>query len=261
MNNELLGTPTKYDDNWRNSKVILKLVAILALLVIVLVAMLRDRIVNQQQWQVQVAGQGRVAYQPDIAVVNLGAQVERVYAADLALKQLNDKMNKVVTAIKGVGILAEDIQTQSYNLQPQTDYRNGISVPLGYIANQQLSVKVRKITEDDLVGKVIAAATAAGANQVNSITFDVSNLDDLKQQARLKALTDARERADNLAEAAEVKLKKVVGWWENIVQAPGVNTSYYGVGGEGKGGAVGSPQIPTGIQEIIIDINVSYLIK
>ncbi len=259
----MLGTSAKINWEWRNPKIVILLVALVLLAVIVVVSILRDRFVNQTQWQVQVVGEGRVAYQPDIAIVNLGVQVERVWAADSALKQLNDKMNKVVAAIKGAGIAAEDIQTQNYNLQSQTDYRDGISIPLGYLASQQLLVKVRKITEGDVVSKVIAAATSAGANQVNGITFDVSNLNDLKQEARIKALADAKERASSLADAAGVRLGKVVGWWDNIIQAPGINNVYYGVGGEGKGGGgvISTPQIPTATQEIIIDINLSYLVK
>ena len=49
----------------------MRLVGYVLLATIVIVAILRDRIVNQPQWQVSVTGQGKVAYQPDIAVVTL----------------------------------------------------------------------------------------------------------------------------------------------------------------------------------------------
>ena len=103
---------------------------------------------------------------------------------------------------------------------------------------------------------MIAEASKAGANQVNGVTFDVANLDDLKQQARLQALANARARADETAKAAGVRLKRVVGWWENYIQSPDSGQAF----ADGKGGG-GMPMVPAGEQEIIVEVNVNYQIK
>lgn len=244
-------------------KITLWIIAILALAGVVTVSIIRDRIVNPIQNQVSVVGQGRVSYQPDIANVTLGVQIDKVAKAEDALNQLNDKVNKIVTAVKAVGIAQEDIQTQNYSLSPQYDYVNNVSSLAGYNANQQLIIKVRKINENqDLLSKVIAEATKVGANQVNGIAFDVSNIEDLKQQARVKAINDAKSKAGSLAEASGVGLGKIIGWWENVVQAPGIgNTTYAdGKGGMGAGGGV-TPTVPTGTQEVVIEINLNYRVK
>lgn len=249
----------------KSPKFILKLVGIILLAGIIIVSIIRDRIVNNPQYQVSVSGQGKVAYTADIAIVTLGAQVDKVRTAEDALKQLNDKMNKIIEALKKSGVKDENIRTENYTLTPQYDLIGGVSKVTGYNANQQLSVKVEGIDKDqNLVSSAIKAASAAGANQITDIKFDVSNLNNLKQEARLKAIADAKSKSANIASAAGVKLKKVIGWYENIIKAPDTTFPYYGYGlgggGEG-GGGVPAPQIPAGSQEIIIEINLNYEVK
>ena len=249
--------------SWSNPKFIRRVLGMLLIAAVVIVALVRDRIVNNQQWQVSVTGQGRVSYQPDIANVTVGVQIDKAATAELALNQLNDKITKVVAAVKAAGVAADDIQTQTYSLYPQYDYKDTVSKVSGYSANQQLTVKVRNADKkDNLVSKVLAEATKAGANQVVSVTFDVSNINDLKQQARLKAMADARSKVKDQASGAGVRLGKVIGWWENIIQAPGVfNPAYGGMGGIERGGPVTAPQVPSGTQEVIVEVSLNYRVK
>ncbi len=246
---------------WRQPKAMLSLVGIVLLAGIVTVALLRDRIVNVPQWQVNVTGQGKATYQPDTAEVTIGVQVDRAYSAELAMKQLNDKMDKIIAAVKAADVPAEDITTQNFSLYPQYDYRDGVQTSGGYSANQQVVVKVKKLNESkEKLAKVIGDATTAGANQIVGVNFSVSNLEDLKQQARIKAIQDARGKAGSLADAAGVRLGKVVGWWENVVQAPG--PQYYGEKAYGMGGGGGSsPTVPAGDQEIVVEVTVNYKVK
>ena len=248
---------------WCEPKFILSLVGMLLLTSIVVVAVLRDRIVNQPQWQVNVLGQGRVSYVPDIANVTLGVQIDKSKTAEEALNQLNDKIGKIIKAVKEAGVQADDITTQNYSLYTQYDYRDNISILAGYNANQQLVIKVRNIANDNLpIAKVIAEASKAGANQVSGVTFDVSKLEELKQEARLKALQDAKAKSGGLAAAVGVRLGEVVGWWENVVQAPGINNQvYYGEKGGMGGGAAPTPQVPSGSQEIVIEVTLNYKLR
>lgn len=244
-------------------KVAVYIVLIVALALVAIVSIVRDRIVNYPQNSVSVTGQGKVTYQPDIAIVTLGVQIDKVAKPDEALNQLNDKITKVVAAIKALGIAPEDIVTQNYSLYPQYDYVNNVSSLSGYSANQLITVKVRDIkTVPDKVSRVIAEASRAGVNQVSGVSFDVSSLNDLKQQARVEALGDANAKAVKMASAADVKLGEITGWWENYVQGPGQGAMYYG--GSDKGGMGGgsvSPNIPSGSYEIIEEMNVTYKLK
>lgn len=244
-------------------KTAIAIILILVLGSIAAVSILRDRIVNYPQYQVSVIGQGKVSYQPDIATITLGVQIDKVAKADEALSQLNTRITSIVAAVKAQGIAPEDIVTQNYSLYPQYDYKDNITTVSGYNANQQISIKVRDLKNNpDKISQVLVEASKAGINQVLGINFDVSNLEDLKQEARLKAMNDAKIKAVDMAGAAGIKLGDIVGWWENVVQAPGTQVTAYDSGKGGAGGASYVPStIPSGNQEIIIEMNVSYRLK
>lgn len=251
---ETMGTGQKY-----NHKFILKLVGLILFFLLLALALVKERFVNNNQWQVSVTGEAKINYTPDTAKINLGVQVDKYYSAEAALNKLNESVAKVVAAVKEAGVADADIQTQNYSLSAQYDYLNSVSRVGGYNANQQIIVTVRNIAEQkDAVSKVIAAATKAGINQVNSIGFDSSKIEDLKQQARLQAIADAKTKAQAIAKAAGVKLGKVVSWWEEYP----VDTSYY-YGGKGgsDAAAVSSPTIPTGSPDLILRMNLSYRVK
>ena len=238
------------------------IIGLLVLGAIVSFAILRDRFVNQQWRTVTVTGQGRISYNPDLAIVTLGVQIDKIAKPDEALNQLNSKVAGIVSALQSAGIASEDIQTQNYSLYPQYDYINNASKVTGYNANQQLVVKISGYDKDQSrLSQAIAAASKAGANQVNSLTFDSSQMNDLKQQARLAAISDAKDKSAALAETAGVELKEIVGWYENYINpTPVYSTMDYAHGGMGAGGEV-SPQTPAGERAVVIEIGVNYNIK
>jgi uncharacterized protein YggE len=246
----------------RGAKVAIIIVAILAATGVAVVSILRDRIVSQQFRQVTVVGQGRVAYQPDTAILNLGVQIDKATTSEEALNKLNEKITKIVAAVKAENIPDSNVTTLNYSLYPQYDYKDNISQVTGYNANQQVTVKIDAYDQDrDHLNRVISAAAKAGVNQVNSLMFDYSKMNDLKQMARLKAIADAREKGIYMASAAGVELKDIAGWYENMVINPNTYNSYnQGGGGMGGGGYV-SPQTPVGSQEVVMEVSLTYNLK
>ena len=252
---------TPMPSSHKDPRFIIKLVGMLLVAGIVIIAIIRDRIVQNQQWQVSVVGRGTVEYQPDLATITMGVQIERAGTAASAINQLNQQMQKVVAAVQNAGVAQDAIQTNAYSLYPVYDYVPERSILIGYGANQLLNVKITDLpANQELLTKVVEEATKAGVNQINGITFDVKNVDELKQQARIEAIGEARASANRVASAAGVRLKRVVGWWENFVQLPG-GDQFYMDGKGGGGGAVTSPVIPTGKQEIVVEMSLNYLVK
>lgn len=251
----------------RHGKKIILILAMVLLTVIIIVSILRERIVNEDQNQTIIYGQGKVAYIPDMATIVLGVQVDKASTAEEALKQMNDKVAKIIDAVKTAGAEEKDIQTSAFSLNPQYDYTDGRSAVSGYNANQQLTIKARNINENkELSGKIISAANGAGANQIISVNFAVSSVNDLKQQARIKAITDARSKSDALFKTAGMKHMEVIGWFENMIQSPdspSYNNYGYGIGGGEMAVAksASTSQVPSGTQEIIIEIGVNYKAK
>jgi uncharacterized protein len=234
--------------------------------VIIIMAIVRDRIVNQPYREVQVLGTGKVAYTPDIAKVTLGVHIERG-TANAALTDMSTTIESVLTAVEALGVSRDKITTHNLSVYPQYYYPSESAPRVsGYTADQQLTIEISVASSSpDLVGKVIQAASAAGANQVQNISFDVSNLADLKQQATIEALEDARSRAKTLADAAGVKLGKVHGWWANPIYVPGQPMPYdgYGYGGDMRmeANSGGGMSVPVGSSEIIVEVNLNYGVR
>lgn len=244
------------------NKTIVVIIGLVLLTAVIITAILRDRIVNQQFKNVTVTGQGKVSYTPDIAIVTLGVQIDKVAKPEEALNQLNVKVASIVKEIKTAGINPEDIQTQNYSLYPQYDYKDNVSTVSGYNANEQLVIKVSGYDKNpNKLSQVIAAASRAGANQVNNLSFDASNMNELKQQARIKAIEDAKLKSSALASTAGVELRDITGWYENLINPVPVYSSVdYGKGGIGAGAATPA-STPAGDREVIIEIGVTYNIK
>jgi hypothetical protein len=248
-----------------DKKYVLIILGMVLLAAIVIASILRDWITNDMQSQVSVTGQGKVSYQPDEANVSLGIQVDKAPTAENALKQLNEKMTKVVEAIKTVGIPEEDIKTQTYNLSPDYDYNQGTNFVSGYNARQSLTVKVKNIDKNkELTSRVVSAANGAGVNNVNSVNFGVSDLNAIKQQARVKAIEDAKNKAADLFKAAGIKPGKIVGWYENEgglggAQPMAENKMLSVDSGRAAGSAL--PELPSGNQEMVVEIGVNYEVR
>jgi uncharacterized protein len=246
-------------------KFVVAVILVLAVTAIAIVSILRERIVSSQQNQVSIAGQGKISYQPDIATVTLGVQIDRAATADSALQQLSEKVAKIVTSLDSLGIKKEDVQTQAYTLNPQYDYKDNVSTVAGYGANQKLTIKVPDIiNKPEVVGQVVAQAGSTQANQVQGVEFTVSNVNDLKQQARLLAIADAKTKSVGLAQATGVKLGKVLNWYDNVLQAPDLTSlNNFGYGGSDVAMAKSAtpPQVPAGTQDIIVEVGLTYEVK
>ncbi|SFT33072.1 hypothetical protein SAMN02910356_00023 [Selenomonas sp. GACV-9] len=161
-----------------------------------------------------VDGEGTGIAAPDRATVTI---VVTTQATD-AGKAQNDNAwttEQVNKAIKALGIEAKDIQTNNYSFRPNyrtaENHRNEIS---GYTVNNSIIVIVRDINK---TGKVIDAALGAGANQIHSLDFTASNTQAVRKEALMKAVQDARDKADVLAKGLG---KRIVGI-QNVSESTG----------------------------------------
>jgi uncharacterized protein YggE len=105
-----------------------------------------------------------------------------------------------------VGVAAKDVQTAQLSVVPQQPYDPQTGRPSGaptYVVDHVLSVRVRAIEN---LGDVLGQSVAAGANQIQSVGFRVSDPSKLESEARAQAMAEARSRAEQLAQAAGVQL-------------------------------------------------------
>lgn len=165
-------------------------------------------VINNQQQGISVNGQGKVAVTPDISILTLGIQSQELSVASAQVKAI-DSMNKVVSVLTGNGIANKDIQTQRFSIQVVTKYDNTAQkeVVVGYMVTNVVTVKIRTI---DNTGSIIDAVAAVGGDliRIEGINFSVDDPTTSYNQAREKAVADAKEKADKLAKLAGVTLGK-----------------------------------------------------
>ena len=150
-------------------------------------------------------GEGLVKQAPDRAWVTIAAE-SRARTAQEAQRLNTDAMTAVIEKIKGTGVAADAIQTTGYNLQPEFDYANGKQTLRGYVARNQVQVRVDALAK---TGEVIAAAVGIGATSVSGVRFDLKDRDAVERQALTQAVRDARRRADAAAAGASLQIDRV----------------------------------------------------
>ena len=156
---------------------------------------------------VTVTGEATVTAAPDAAVIRVGVSSQGKTAR--AASDANAKeMTAVLAAINQTGIADRDIQTSWLSLQPQYDpSKAGAARLIGFQANNQVTVKIRDIGK---LPAVLDRAIAAGANEMSGIEFVVSEQSKLLDKARAEAIADAYRKAELYANAAGMKVGRVV---------------------------------------------------
>lgn len=151
-----------------------------------------------------VSGRGVAEAAPDRALVTVGTQVTRPTAQE-AQGLAGATMMQVLKQVTALGIPRERIQTVEINLYPQR------RPPSGDISGYQ-AVQRAVVTVDDLglVGRVIDAAVASGANLLNGVSFTLKDPAAYRTRAFTAAVQDARSTANALAAAAGVTIMRVV---------------------------------------------------
>jgi len=155
---------------------------------------------------ISVTGEANVSVAPDQAQIDAGVTSDAKTARE-ASDAINAAMGKVLLALKGVGIEEKDYQTSRLSLQPQfaTSSKAAERPPgiVSFRASNRVTVRMRDVTK---VANVIDVLVGAGANDIGGINFTVTRASKHLDEARKKAIADARRKAEIYAKAAGVTL-------------------------------------------------------
>ncbi len=164
-----------------------------------------------------VTGVGEVFVVPDMAMVTLGVSNINEKASD-AMRANSASMASVFKALKDAGIETRDIQTMQLSLNPRWNRTTSNNVPriTGYEAVNTVKVRVRAL---DTVGTVLDVLSQAGANRINQIGFGIQKNRPHQDEARKRAVADARTKAELYAQASGVELGVVISLSENSATA------------------------------------------
>lgn len=164
--------------------------------------------------ELAVTGTGKIDVTPDIANVDIGITVSSSPSVADTQQKINTVNNKIIEEIKKLNIKAEDIKTSNYSINPEYDPVKGTQSTKAYMGNANIRVKVKDISQ---VSKVVETATAAGANQILGVAYAVDDVAKYREEARNKAIENAKDQANKLSSNLGLKIGKITNLVENSV--------------------------------------------
>ncbi|MFH1101251.1 MAG: SIMPL domain-containing protein [Methanobacteriota archaeon] len=172
-------------------------------------------VIEEEPGQITVTGSAVVTTEPNQVAIMLEIQALHLKAAT-AKNQVSTLLNKVLTALRNLGLNNKDIQTTGYRIQPEYEYNYNTRTFVGYRVICSLKITVKNL---DKAGTVIDTSVDAGS-LVTSITFELSieKQEELKLQALQEAAVDAKEKAEVVASA--------LGYTVDRVKTISVNAQY-----------------------------------
>lgn len=162
-------------------------------------------------------GKSSLSTEPDEAQVTLGI-TRKENDLKTAQSNANEIISNLTNQLVALGIKKEDIKTQNYNISPNYDYQSATQKIVGYSVEVSVVVSLKQDNFDKL-NKVVDTGTAAGANQVGNVSFQLSDVKEkeIRKQARGEAINDAKQNAEELARLSGIRLGRVINVYEDTV--------------------------------------------
>jgi uncharacterized protein YggE len=151
-------------------------------------------------------GQAVLKRAPDQAFIDLAVET-RTQTPKQASAANAQAMTAVQEKLRSLGLPADALRTQGYQLNPEFDYVNGRQVPRGYVARNSIEVRVDRLEQ---LPEVIDTGIAAGATNAGAIRFDLRDRTAAEREALKNAVADARARAEAAASGAGLTIARVL---------------------------------------------------
>jgi hypothetical protein len=203
---------------------------------------------------IHTSATGEVTTTADQAEISVSVQTEnmdpkRAQAENAAI------MADIIAALKGAGVAESDLKTTGFSMYPVYDESGSIFAKniKYYRVTNTLLITVKDITK---TGELLDLTVANGANNVNGVTFTLS---DEKQQAlRDDALTEAvrlaRADADTVAKAAGLTITGV-----REITTGGAYVPYARAEMSYANGKVAATPLQPGEMTVSASVSISYI--
>jgi len=207
---------------------------------------------------VSVTGTGRVTLVPDRFTFNVGVQTNAP-TVDAAVNENNERVAKVIAALKAAGAKPEEIQTSGFSIYPQQDYQQGQPPRLlGYQVTNSITVRKKEVAS---ASKLLQVAIGAGVNTASGINFEVSDPARGRDQGLKAAYDDARAKARLLAQAAERTLGRAINITEGAEATPQPRPMMGRVMAAKAEAVVTEVPVESGSQELSFTVSVVFELK
>ncbi len=251
----------------------------LVLLVIGSVFLLAQTVLAVKSWKVTddkagspeitVTGEGEAFAVPDVATFNYSVTEEGKTVKE-AQDKATTKTNAALDFVKKSGVEEKDVKTVAYNVNPKYEYQTksclpgtycapGKEVQTGFQVSQTIEVKVRDTTK---AGDILTGVGALNVQNVSGLNYTVDDETKVQQDARAKAIADAKVKAEQLAKDLGVKIVRIKTFQESNNGFPifyAETASVRNQAMDAKGGAV--PSLPTGENKVTSNVTITYEIR
>jgi len=214
-----------------------------------------DRSLILTQGMAEVMGQNDSA-RISVSVVTQGRNLEQVSSENAG------KTKAVIQAVKGLNIKDLKLKTSNYRVTPQRDYKARPPKIKGYEVHNAIEITLEGFEPEPLsknVSMMIGKALESGSNNINHIQFYIKNKSALEKEALKQSTREAMDRARTLAEAAGVKLKRIVSLSTQPIYIPTRQHMLRAAGMKTEASA--APPIEIGESQIRVQVSIAYEIE
>lgn len=221
---------------------------------------------------ITVSGTGEAIAVPDVARITFSVRARRSDVPSAQI-EVTEKSNTITKQLKDAGVSEEDMKTVGYNIYPQYEWRQdtivcvtypcpqppGRQVFLGYDVVQTTEITIRDIKK---AGEIVQIVGDQSPDTVSGPSFEVDDIEKVREEARLQAIEHARAQAEVLADALGVSLVRVLSFSDG-----GYSTPYYEKGAgfaieeQARDEAVAPPEILPGETNIVSTVTIQYEIR
>ncbi len=142
-------------------------------------------------------GQAVVKQPADVAWVQIAVEARASRPED-ARRQAATTMTSVMNILRRA-VPSDAIKTASFSVQPEMEYTNNRPQVRGYVARNQVEVRVDNL---DKLPEVMDTSVAGGATSIAGLRFDVKKRAEAERDALRLAVEDAMGRAEAIARGA-----------------------------------------------------------
>ena len=174
------------------------------------------QIINNGQIGIWVYGQSKIMIAPDIVEMSIGIESTNKIVSE-SVKTVSIDHEKLISILLNKGIQENEIKTTRYTINPQYKYTKDGSELTGYKVSHYSSFTYREIDKiGDLIDTISYGPKSIGDNlRINSINFSIENPEIFESKLRENAIIDAKNKANEIAQFANVILGNPVYISEN----------------------------------------------
>lgn len=209
------------------------------------------------EYQISVEGVGEAKAVPDLARVTYMVET-RGPSTEEAQNKNTSVGNTIIDRLTQEGVEKNNIKTTNYSSYQNFVYDEaGNQLPGGdWTTVQTVDVTLRDLAK---VPSILTLLGQLGSTNISGPAFEVENQETAKDEARLLAIRDLKEKAQQIASELGLDLKEISSYSEYMD-----NPYYYGYDGKGAmavSAPSATPTVAPGEQSIKLHVTAVYTLQ